>query len=922
MWPLQFDAKLHPPRLRRTLTPRPHLHARLNDGLTEHHRLLLVSAPAGYGKTTLVAEWSAHCGWLTAWLSLDETDSDPLQFVMGVTAALQTIIDGFGATVMRRLPATSRVSSGADEGWPALIDALTADLAQSIPCLLVLDDFQLAAAAPVCTIVQALLDRAPSLTLAITTRNTPDLALPRLRVRHQLTEVTAADLRFSPDETLRFLRHTMQIDITAELGAALTQRAEGWVGALQLAALSLQGLDPARQAAFVAAFDGDHRYIADYLSDEVLRQLPLELRNFLLITAPLTRLCASVCDALLAEAANGAPPALGYSQTMLEAIERRNLFLTPLDAHRQWRRYHQLFGDLLRARLERERPELTPRLHRRAAAWWLQAGDADAAMHHALQSGDSSFAADMAQQFGIQMVGVSRLGVFLRWLHQLDPAAVAARPYLLAAAAWAHVLTGHVDQALRDVTHAIATLPQFTGLVVASDRRQITAAEVSGHLHAVRSYAARLHGDDDSVMRYAHRALEDLPSDAYTVRSVVALNLGLLEIEHGDLDAALRSCQEAYLMGMHNTANLFVAISALGLQGEIYLRRGQLTGAAERFQAVLTLGAQDGPLPPAVGMGYLGLARIALLQDDIVAARRLLSHGTQLAQEIASPEAVRQAALFAVEIALYTGDLAEARRLLADIDVHAPSDHAGQHLSETYAVICSRLALAEGDLVAARVWLDNLPSRTEIVQPAEARSTEAQPRQDSGAILQRVRLLLAQQQARAALRLLGDLMQQEQACNDWQTAVTAKLLRAHAHLMQDDQSAAYTATVDVLRLTAPQEAVGVFVIEGVALRDLLERAAHSEQGAAAFAARVLQRTAPPKPVAAQPSTPRLIEPLSTRELEVLRLMAAGYTNKAIAEALIIAPSTVKTHSHHILAKLDAANRTEAVARARAIGLLP
>ncbi|HRA68530.1 MAG TPA: LuxR C-terminal-related transcriptional regulator, partial [Caldilinea sp.] len=770
----------------------------------------------------------------------------------------------------------------------------------------VLDDFHLAATPPVCAIVQALLDRAPALTLALTTRSTPELALPRLRVRHQLTEVTAADLRFSPDETLRFLRHTMQIDIAADLGAALTQRAEGWVGALQLAALSLQGLDPARQAAFVAAFDGDHRYIADYLSDEVLRQLSLELRNFLLTTAPLTRLCAPLCDALLAEAANGALPAPGYSQTMLETIERRNLFLTPLDAHRQWYRYHPLFGDLLRARSDRERPELTPRLHRRAAAWWLQAADADAAMHHALQSGDPSFAADIAQQFGVPMVGGSRLGVFLHWLQQLDPAAVAVRPYLLAAAAWAHVLTGDVDQALRDVTQAAAALPHFTGLVSAVDRRQITAAEVSGHLHAVRSYAARLHGDDDSVMRYAHRALEYLPSDAYTVRSVVALNLGLLEIEHGDLDAALRSCQEAYLMGMHNTANLFVAISALDLQGEIYLGRGQLAEATERFQAVLKLGAQDGPLPPAVGMGHLGLARIALLQDDVVAARQLLSHGRQLAQEIASSEAMRQAALFAVEIALYTGDVVQARRLLADIDVHVPSGHAGHDLSETYAVIGSRLALAEGDLVAARAWLDDLPSRTE--------PTGAQQRQDNGAILQRARLLLAQQQATAALRLLGELMQQAQACNDWQTAVTARLLSVRAHSLQGEPAAAYTATVDALRLSAPQAAIGLFVMESAALRDLIERAAHSEPDASAFAVRVLQRT--------QPATLPLIDPLSARELEVLRLMAAGYTNKAIAAALIIAPSTVKTHSNHILAKLNAANRTEAVARARATGLLP
>lgn len=922
MQPPILDAKLQPPILRRNLTLRPHLDQRLDDALADRHRLLLICAPAGYGKTTLAAEWIAARSHRAAWLSLDEAEGDPVQFVTAVAAALQRVYADFGVAMMRRLQTLTGAppASSAHEAATGLAAALAADLNQRAATLLVLDDFHLAATPAVCTITQTLIDRAPALTLVITTRTEPDLALPRLRVRNQLTEITALDLRFSADETTHFLRQTMQLDVSTTLGAELAQRTEGWAGALQLAALTLRGLNRTEQQAFVTGFRGDHRHLADYLSDEVLRQLPAEMRHFLLVTAPLNRLCAPLCDALLAEAQTRGLVAPPDSQAMLEDIERRSLFLTALDSHRRWYRYHLLFADLLRSRLEQEYPGLTAVLHSRAAEWHLHAGNADAAMHHALQSGDPAFAADIAQQFGVQMIGGSRLGAFSGWLQMLSPEAVARRPYLLIGAAWAHVLTGDVDAALHETELAEAQLGNFASFASIVDNRQITAAEVRGHINAIRGYAARLRDDSDAVIRFARLALEDLPNDAYTVRSTVALNLALLEMERGELDAALRSCDEAQRMGMQNEANLFVALSALGIKGEVYLQRGRLSEASDRFQELVAAGAQEELPLPVIGMGYLGLAQIALLRGDPVEARRLLAEGMQRAQEIASSEAMRQAVIFAAEIALYEGDLTQAQRHLGEIDAQAQPGHAAHAVADDFAVLRSRLALAVGDLDAAFAWL---------APPAAFHSLRsyAQRRLAMQAELQRVRLWLAAGRAADALALVADVERVAHEVDEWQAMVTAKLLCARGHLSQRAPDAADAALHQALKLAAAQDAAGLIAMDSAGLDALLMRHAAGDDALSVFARRVLSMlpqseagasTLHQAQAAAQSG---LAEPLSVRELEVLRLIAAGFPNKAIAETLIIAPSTVKTHINNILAKLDAANRTEAVAKARTIGLL-
>ncbi|MFN3331446.1 MAG: LuxR C-terminal-related transcriptional regulator [Caldilinea sp.] len=920
MPPPIFDVKLHPPPLRRNLTLRPRLYKLLDDGLADHHQLLLICAPAGYGKTTLIAGWLTTTARRAAWLSLEEADADPVQFVMATAAALQTIHPDFGATMLRRLqsgaPPSAPQAPGEQELSTTLAHALAAELNQHPAALLVLDDFHLAASPDVCQLVQMLLDQSPSLTIAMTTRVEPALALPRMRVRNQLTEITVHELRFSAEETTQFLQQTMQLHTPSTLGAELAQRTEGWAGALQLAALSLRGLTDAEQQAFVASFSGDHRHIADYLSTEALRQLPAEMRHFLFVTSPLQRLCAPLCDALLIMSSFPTPI---DSQAMLESIERRGLFLNALDERRHWYRYHHLFGDLLRSHLQQEHPDLSPLLHRRAAQWYLEEGDADAAMHHALQTGDSAFAADIAQQFGVQMVGGSRLGAFSGWLHMLAPEAVACRPYLLVGAAWTHVLTGNVDTALRETELAEAQLDDFVSFDSLVDNRQITAAEVRGHINAVRSYAARLRNDPDTVIRYARLALEELPNDANTVRSTVALNLALFEMERGELDAALHSCDEAQHMGMQNGANLFVALSAIGIKGEIFLQRGQLNEASARFQEVLTASAQEGLPLPVIGMGYLGLAQIALLRGDPVEARRLLAEGMQLAQEIASSEAMRQAVIFAAEIALYEGDLAQAQRHLGEIGAQAQPNHAA-HVAADVAVLHSRLAMAAGDLDAAFAWLDPFAASAPLLSHAQRRLTVQVE-------LQRVRLWLAAGRTADALALAMDVEQTAGEVDEWQAMVTAILLRARGHHALRAPEAAAAALRQALKLAAAQDAAGLIAMDSAGLDALLMEAAAGDDTLAAFAQRVLSLLPQPDagastPTAAPaPSQSNLAEPLSVRELEVLRLIAAGLPNKAIAETLVIAPSTVKTHVNNILAKLGATNRTEAVAKAQALGLL-
>src|SRR5919199_1811962 len=511
MAPPILATKLYLPPPRPNLVVRPRLIARLNDGL--RHKLTLISAPAGFGKTTLLSAWVAGRAESTAWLSLDEGDSDPIRFLTYVVAAVQSIAPTIGAEVMAAL------QSSQPPPTETLLTALLNDLA-TIPgqVVLVLDDYHLIDARAVDTALSFLLEHLPAqLHLVLATREDPQLPLARLRVRSQLIEVRAADLRFTAGEAATFLTEVMDLDLSADHIAALEERTEGWIAGLQLAGLSMQGRTDI--PGFIQAFAGDHRYIADYLIDEVLRRQSEHVRHFLLQTAILDRLSGPLCDAITGQQGGTA---------RLEALERGNFFVVPLDDRRQWYRYHHLFGEVLAAHLRAEHPDLVATLHRRASMWYEQHGLAAEAIHHALAAADVERAADLIEVTVPATQRSRQEATLLGWLMALPDAVVRRRPVLSAAYASTLMSTGRfdgVEQRLHDAerwldtavdTHA-RPYPEETHPSAATGpepgRRMVVVDDeafrrLPGAITVARAAMALAMGDGAQTLNYARRALD------------------------------------------------------------------------------------------------------------------------------------------------------------------------------------------------------------------------------------------------------------------------------------------------------------------------------------------------------------------------------------------------------------------------------
>ena len=429
--------KLYIPPPRPKVVLRPRLVERLDEGL--HHKLTLISAPAGFGKTTLVSEWVASCERATAWLSLDEGDNDLARFLAYLVAALQTIMADMGEGVLAVLQ--SPQPPPIESMLTALLNEITATPDDFI---LVLDDYHVMDAQPVDHALTFLLEHLPpQMHLVIATREDPQLPLARLRARGQLTELRAADLRFTPSEAAEFLNRVMGLNLSADDIAALETRTEGWITGLQMAALSMQGRSDT--ASFIQAFTGSHRFVLDYLVEEVLQRQPEHMRSFLLQTAVLDRLNGSLCDAV-----TGREDGRG----MLETLERGNLFVIPLDDRRQWYRYHHLFADVLQTRLMEEWPDQVSALHRRASVWYEQNGLPSDAIRHALAAEDFERAADLIELAGPVVEESSQTATWLGWVRALPDELVRARPVLSVWYAYALLGRGEMEAAEARLTDA------------------------------------------------------------------------------------------------------------------------------------------------------------------------------------------------------------------------------------------------------------------------------------------------------------------------------------------------------------------------------------------------------------------------------------------------------------------------------------
>ncbi len=907
--------KLHVPQPQPGFVGRARLVAALEEGLTE--RLVMVCAPAGTGKTALLADWARSGRRPVAWLSLDEADNDPARFWRHTIAALDRARPGVAERIAPLL------GPPAPPSFDGLVTALINELAtlakDDEEVLLVLDDYHLIDAQPVHASFAFLLDHLPpGLHLVLASRSDPPLPLARLRAARQLAELRAPELRFTADEAAALLRKAVGADLPGAEVATLTARTEGWAAGLQLAALSLRG--QADTAGFVAAFSGGHRFVLDYLTQEVLEQQSEPVRKFLLETSVLDRLSGGLCDAVTGRAG---------SQAMLEAIERANLFLVPLDEVRGWWRYHQLFADLLRARLRQQQPERALQLHHNAAAWHDEHGLADEAVRHALAANDSAWAARLVERHVDALHLRSERATLQRWRAALPAELVASRSRLLLAEGRMALLSGRIEEVEAPLTAAERA---WAGASDAAEepfepsvgRSASVFTNVPATIALERAFLAEFRGDAEGTAMFASRALGALAEDEWMLASVARERLAVADWLGGRLPAAEQAMARR-VAGFRAAGEATLAAWGGYYLGLVQRAQGRLDAALRTYQEGLEITAPPGhPVLPAAGVAFVGLAEVAYQRDQLDAARQHVSDGLTPCRQLtyAQPLATGLATLAWIRHA--QGDLAGALKAMDEAERAAPSQAVTSLLNPVPAER-ARLLLAQGDVAAAARWTEerSLGPDDELDYAHEREH------------LVLTRVLLAQDRTSAALGLLERLRAAAAAQGRTGSVIEIQALRALALAAAGDEDTAVDALAQALMLGCPRGYVRAFADEGPPMAALVARLLAAQKAGQAPArdvplgclARLLRAfgqppAAPGAGRSAAAAVPGLVEQLTARELEILALLAAGTPNPRIAADLVVSLDTVKKHVSHLLGKLGAANRTEAVTRARQLGLIP
>ena len=901
--------KLHVPRPQPGFVPRPRLVQALGEGLARGR--VLVCAPAGFGKTALLADWARGGGRPVAWLGLDAGDNDPARFWRYVVAALDRAQPGIAERLGPLL------GPPAPRSFEGLVTALINELAaQPGPdeVLLVLDDYHLVDAGPVHESVAFLLENLPpGLLLVVSGRADPPLPLPRLRARGQLAELRAAELRFTTEEAAALLGAAAGPGLPDTAVAALTARTEGWAAGLQLAALSLRGRTDA--AGFVAAFSGSHRFVLDYLADEVLDGQPGQVRAFLLETSVLERLSGELCDAVTGRSG---------SQAMLHHIERAGLFLVPLDEVRGWWRYHHLFADLLRARLEQEQPGRVQELHRAAAAWSDEHDLGDDAVRHALAAGDAAWAAQLVERHVDTLLRRSEGVTLRRWLSTLPVEVLRARPRLCLAQGFNAVVSGQVEAIeplLDDAERAFAATGSQPPEPPVGPAGGVLANVPAG-IAFLRAELARLRGDAARAVDWDRQARAQLGESDFYLRTLVRANLAVADWLRGQLGQAERSLAEA-LAERRAAGEGYLATRVCHDLGQVQRAQGNLDAALATYRQALDIAGEVSSQPPHLGMAHVGLAEVLYERDELAAALDHATRGVTLCRQLAFTPPLAAGLAILARIRQAQGDAAAALEAMGE---------AGQvELSPQVIALLNpvpsqraRLLLAQGDVRAAAQW-----AKAAGLGPDDEPDY---PREPGYLVLARV--LLAQDRPGPALTLLQRLHATAASQGRTGSIIEIQALRALALAALRDHASALGALAEALTPACRQGYVRVFADEGAPMRALLARlsAAQRDQRApargvhAGYLAALLracgQADAVPPQRRAAAAVPGLVEQLTARELEILALLAAGTPNPRIAEELVVTLDTVKKHVTHVLGKLGAANRTEAAARARQLGLTP
>jgi LuxR family maltose regulon positive regulatory protein len=894
-----LTTKLYPPPAPADVVPRPRLAEQLAD--TFGSRLTLVSAPAGYGKTTLLSEWIARSGLPVAWLSLDEGDNDPTRFWSYAIAALLGVLPARTTTPaisdlhdLRPTPSESAIT--------AIINAFAG---APQPVALVLDDYHLIDSEAVHRTVSFLLEHLPpQLRLIIASRTDPPLALARLRARGQLRELRAGDLRFTDAEADAFLNAVMGLNLEPEAVATLETRTEGWVAGLRLAAHALTRRDDSQD--FIAAFGGSHRSVVDYLVDEVLSRQSARMQNFLLQTSILERLSGPLCDAVTGQL---------DSQQLLEALERANLFVVSLDEQREWYRYHHLFAEVLRDRLRQSRARPSaPELHERAARWYYGQGLVREALGHAFAGNDIDSATYLLLRYASPLLMRGEYATVLAWLDKIPPARLRCSSQLCRIKSWALIYSGH----MRDVEPWL----QYAALGCWTT----TPDEIMGEIISLRSSAARLSGQGHAGVQLSLQALELLPAWNHQLRGITQINLaasyGLLD----DLDAA-ETALDAADEHARVTGDPCIALIALTHRAFVQNHHGRLQEAERLYRAALQWAVADGGPPfPAAAYAYLGLGEIAHQRNELDAARRHLTDGITLGE----------GGRFNLAIASYMC-LARVKQAQGDARGADEAIEQAQRMAADAGV-----PHMVGSVDARRVltWLQQ-GKRAEATRWARQRPAEiplSTAYLDDAQDITVARVWLMEGKLTQALALLERLVEVADAAGRVDRAIELLALQAAVCDGLGDDAAAQAALYRALALGEPGGYVRAVVDAGPGVVPVLRRVLDQEQRrraaapggpTCAYLCMLLSAFEPPRERAPRvhaqrQQTVEAVLPglqLSPREQEVLRCIADGASNQQIADDLYVTVGTVKRHLHNIFGKLDANSRTKAVARARELGLI-
>ena len=866
---------------------RPHLVRRLMEGLGR--RLTLLSAPPGYGKTTLLAEWVPQCGRPVAWLSLESRDNDPGRFLAYLVAALQTVNPSLGSSIPR-VP-LGREPISPEEAATLVINDIAATESSLV---MVLDDYHLVEAEPIHEMMREVIEHMPPvLHLVIASRADPPFPLARLRGRGQLSEFRLAELRFTQDEAAEFLNESMHLGLTPEDVRALAFRTEGWITGLQMAALSLQGRDDPRK--FVKEFAGSDRVIVDYLVEEVLQRQTPELQTFLLQTAILDRMTAPLCDALTERE---------DSKTLLEGLERGNLFVMPLDSDRKWYRYHRLFADLLLQRLRQTQPTAIADLHLRSSMWLEKNGYPAEAIDHALAAGDVTRAAGLIERVAEATLMRSETATLIGWMEALPQSLWAERASLLSLYGLALLFSGR-------------SIGEVTSLLEA---RALHDPAMAVRLVALQASLAAYRGQLDAAADLSDRALSGLSEEDGFLRSAVRWIRTIAHLSDANLEATAATLEEIARAAEKN-GNVVVAASALSDVAGMQYRGGKLREARNTFERVLEMARDErGDFLPVATEALIGLSEIMRETNELGPAMTSLDQGMELAKRWNSV-LLGQAYVSLSRIRQASGNgegarraIEEAKRLAARTEVTSVDDMIVDFWQ-------AQLCLAQGDLETVERWgrglgLDRM---TEADPFGPVKDMEGRLRRYQAEMW--ARLLVARGRVEEGLALVSRLISVMEKRGRIGRTIDLLGLQAVALHAQGELGQAMASLERALALAAPEGYVRTFVDAGPPMGRLLHEA--RRRGIyPEYISRLLAAFPPAQPKASgMAPVPGLVEPLSERELEVLRLIAEGLSNHQIGIKLVLAPGTVKTHTRNIFGKLGVNSRTQAVAEARKLGVL-